>query len=140
MIFLHFLSLIKITPNMNFGGNLAFAHICHNTFFSFSLSKRMKKGSQAKIKLRNKRHTMAFIHLFASFSFFKLRFNEVSFNLDSIVTMYILLFRVMCNCLFRIIIVHGVNVYFFNDIDVDLSIDVFSYRAKNLTEHQCHHL
>jgi len=44
----------------------------------------------------------------------------------------------MCNCLFRIIIVHGIHhwnylgfsVYFFNDIHVDLSMDVFSYRAK----------
>jgi hypothetical protein len=44
----------------------------------------------------------------------------------------------MCSCLLRIIIVHGIhhwnylgfNVYFFNDIHVDLSMDVFSYRAK----------
>jgi hypothetical protein len=136
--FLHFLSLIKIRPNMDFGGNLAFAHICHNTFFSFFLSKRMEKGSQTKIKLQNKRHTMAFIHLFVSFSFFKLRFNEVSFNLASIMILCILFFRVMCSYLFRIIIVHGVhhwnylgfNVYFFNDIHVDLSMDVFSYEAK----------
>jgi hypothetical protein len=28
--FLHLLSLIKIRPNIIFGGNLAFAHICHN--------------------------------------------------------------------------------------------------------------
>jgi hypothetical protein len=43
--FLHLLSLIKIEPNMNFGRDLAFAHICHNTYFvsSFSL-KRMEKG------------------------------------------------------------------------------------------------
>jgi len=34
--FLHFLNLTKIKPNMDFGGNLAFAHTCHNTFFSFS--------------------------------------------------------------------------------------------------------
>jgi len=35
--FLHLLSLIKIKPNMDFGGNLAFTHIFHNTnsFFSF---------------------------------------------------------------------------------------------------------
>jgi hypothetical protein len=35
--FLHLLSLIKIKPNMDFGGNLAFTHICHNTnsFSSF---------------------------------------------------------------------------------------------------------
>jgi hypothetical protein len=44
--FLHLLNLIKIKPNMDFGGNLAFAHICHNTFlFYFFLSKRMEKGS-----------------------------------------------------------------------------------------------
>jgi hypothetical protein len=30
--FLHLLSQIKIRPNTNFGGDLAFAHICHNTF------------------------------------------------------------------------------------------------------------
>jgi hypothetical protein len=44
----------------------------------------------------------------------------------------------MCNCLFKIIIVHGIhhsnylglNVYFFNDIHVDLSMDVFSYKAE----------
>jgi hypothetical protein len=35
--FLRLLGLIKIRPNMDFGGDLAFAHICHNTFsFSFS--------------------------------------------------------------------------------------------------------
>jgi hypothetical protein len=34
--FLHLLNLTKIRPNMDFGGNLAFAHICHDTFFSFS--------------------------------------------------------------------------------------------------------
>jgi hypothetical protein len=31
--FLHLLSLIKIIPNMDCGGDLAFAHICHNTLF-----------------------------------------------------------------------------------------------------------
>jgi hypothetical protein len=31
--FFHLLGLSKIRPNMNFGGDLAFAHICHNTFF-----------------------------------------------------------------------------------------------------------
>jgi hypothetical protein len=46
--FLHFLSLIKI--NMDFGGDLAFAHICHNTFFFFFFSKENGKDSQAKIK------------------------------------------------------------------------------------------
>jgi hypothetical protein len=34
--FLHLSNLTKIRPNMDFGGNLAFAHIWHNTFFSFS--------------------------------------------------------------------------------------------------------
>jgi hypothetical protein len=29
--FLHLLSLIKIRPNMDLRGKLAFAHICHNT-------------------------------------------------------------------------------------------------------------
>jgi hypothetical protein len=44
----------------------------------------------------------------------------------------------MCNCLFKIIIVHnihhwnylGFSVYFFNDIHVYLSMDEFSYKAK----------
>jgi hypothetical protein len=29
---LHLLSLIKIRPNMNFGEDLVFAHICHNLY------------------------------------------------------------------------------------------------------------
>jgi hypothetical protein len=33
--FLHLLSLIKIKLNMDFKGDLAFAHICHNTFLIF---------------------------------------------------------------------------------------------------------
>jgi hypothetical protein len=33
--FLHLLSLIKIRPNMDFGGNLAFAHRCHKTHSIF---------------------------------------------------------------------------------------------------------
>jgi hypothetical protein len=33
--FLHLLNLIKINPNVNFGGKLRFAHICHKAFFSF---------------------------------------------------------------------------------------------------------
>jgi hypothetical protein len=61
--FFHLLGLSKIRPNMNFGGDLAFAHICHNTFF-LALSKRMEKCSQAKIKVRGKKHTMPSIHLF----------------------------------------------------------------------------
>jgi hypothetical protein len=44
----------------------------------------------------------------------------------------------MCSCLFRIITVHGIHhwnyldfsVYFFNNIHVDLFMDVFSYKAK----------
>jgi hypothetical protein len=35
--FLHLFNLIKIKSNMDLGGDLAFAHICHNTFFSFFL-------------------------------------------------------------------------------------------------------
>ncbi len=31
--FFHFKNLTKINPNMDFGKNLAFANICHNTFF-----------------------------------------------------------------------------------------------------------
>jgi hypothetical protein len=31
--FLHFLSLIKIKPNMDFGGKLAFVDIWHKTHF-----------------------------------------------------------------------------------------------------------
>jgi len=73
--FLNFVSLIKNRPNVDFGGNLTFAHICHNIFFSFFFSKKMEKGPQTNIKLRSQRHTMAFIHLFISFSFFKLKFN-----------------------------------------------------------------
>jgi hypothetical protein len=51
--FLHLLSLIKIRPNMDFGGNLAFAHICHNTFsfFFFSLKEsgeRLTSKDQSK--------------------------------------------------------------------------------------------
>jgi hypothetical protein len=33
--FLHLLSIIKIKPNMDFGGDLAFAYICDNTLFFF---------------------------------------------------------------------------------------------------------
>jgi hypothetical protein len=43
--FLHLLSVIKIKPNMNFGGDLAFANICHNTFFfSLFLSREWRKA------------------------------------------------------------------------------------------------
>jgi hypothetical protein len=41
--FLHHLSLIKIKPNMDFWGDLAFAHICHNLFFYFSLKESGEK-------------------------------------------------------------------------------------------------
>jgi len=49
-----------------------------------------------------------------------------------------LLFKVMCSYLFRIIIVHGIhhwnylgfNVFLKNGIHVDLSMEVFSYKAK----------
>jgi hypothetical protein len=30
------LGQVRVATNMDFGGNLAFAHTCHNTFFSFS--------------------------------------------------------------------------------------------------------
>jgi hypothetical protein len=74
--FLHLLSLIKIRPNIDFGGDLAFAHICHNKFFfSLFLSKKVEKGSQAKTKLKGKKHIVVSIHLSISFSFFKLGFN-----------------------------------------------------------------
>jgi hypothetical protein len=74
--FLHLLSLIKIRPNMDLGGEggLAFSHICHNTlsFFLFFL------------KENGERLIVATIHLFISI-FFELRFigdfNEVSFDL-----------------------------------------------------------
>jgi hypothetical protein len=71
------LSLIKITPNMEYwgGGDLAFAHICHNIYIYIYISKRVKKGSKTKTKVKGKRHTMASIHLFVSISFFKLRFD-----------------------------------------------------------------
>ncbi len=36
--FLHLLSLITIKPNMDFWGDFAFAHTCHNTFFIFYFS------------------------------------------------------------------------------------------------------
>jgi len=36
--FLHLLVLIKIKPNMDFEGNLAFAHLCHETHSYFSIS------------------------------------------------------------------------------------------------------
>jgi hypothetical protein len=47
--FLNLLSLIKIKPNMNFGGNLAFAHLCHNTSFFLFFLKRLEKGSVDKL-------------------------------------------------------------------------------------------
>jgi hypothetical protein len=48
--FLHLLSLIKIKPNMEFEGNLTFAHTCHNTIFYFFFS-------QSGEKLINKNQT-----------------------------------------------------------------------------------
>jgi hypothetical protein len=51
--FLHLLSLVKIKPNMDFGGDLAFAHVCHNTFFfSFSLK---NSGERLISKYQSKR-------------------------------------------------------------------------------------
>jgi len=68
--FLHFLSLIKIRPNMDFGGDLAFAHIYHNTFLFSFYFKENGEDSQTKTKLRVKRHIIVFIHLFVLFLFF----------------------------------------------------------------------
>jgi hypothetical protein len=63
--FLHLLSQIKIRPNTNFGGDLVFAHICHNTFlFILFFFQRVEKGSQAKTNVKGKKHTMVFIHFF----------------------------------------------------------------------------
>jgi hypothetical protein len=46
--FLHLLSLIKIRPNMDFGGDLAFAHICHNTFFFLFFFKESREKFTSK--------------------------------------------------------------------------------------------
>jgi hypothetical protein len=47
--FLHLLSLIKIISNMDFGGDLAFAHICHNLFLFFKeCGKRLTSKYQSK--------------------------------------------------------------------------------------------
>jgi hypothetical protein len=76
--FLHLLSLIKIRPNMDFlGGFDIFTYMPQYPFFFFffSFSKKVEKGSQAKTKVRGKKHTLASIHLFFSFSFLKLGFN-----------------------------------------------------------------
>jgi hypothetical protein len=45
-------SLIKIRPNMDFGGNLSFAHICHNTFsfFLFFSQREWRKAHQQRPK------------------------------------------------------------------------------------------
>jgi hypothetical protein len=51
-------------------------------------------------------------------------------------TTCIFFIMIMCSCLFIIIIIHGIHhwnyfgVYFFNDIHVDLSLDMFLYRVK----------
>jgi hypothetical protein len=67
--FLHLLSLIKIIYNVNFGGNLAFAHPCHKTHSFF---KELFQGEWRKPHLdrlnRGKIHTIASIHLFVSFN------------------------------------------------------------------------
>jgi len=73
--FLHHLNIIKIRPYMNFGGDLALAHICHNTFFFIFFSKKVETCSQAKTKIKSKKHIVVFIPLFFSFSIFKLGFN-----------------------------------------------------------------
>jgi hypothetical protein len=75
--YLHLLNLIKIRPNMDWGGG-GFGictYMSEYFFFPPFLLKKVEKGLQANTKLRGKKHTMAFIHLFVSFSFFKLGFN-----------------------------------------------------------------
>jgi len=72
--FLHLLNLIKIGLDMDFGGGIWPLHI-YATIHCFFLSKMVEKGSQAKTKVRGKKHTIASIHLFFSFSFFKLGLN-----------------------------------------------------------------
>jgi hypothetical protein len=72
--FLHLLSLIKINPNMDFGGGFGISTYMSQYFFFFP-PQRQWEGSQANIELRGKKHIMASIHLFVSFSFFKLGFN-----------------------------------------------------------------
>jgi hypothetical protein len=49
--FLHL--LIKSRPSMDFGGDLALAHICHNTFFLFLFLS--KNGERLISKDQNKR-------------------------------------------------------------------------------------
>jgi hypothetical protein len=46
--FLHLLSLITMKPNMDFGGDLAFAHICHNIFSFFKNSQRKWKAHKQR--------------------------------------------------------------------------------------------
>jgi len=69
--FLHFLSLIKIRPNMDFGGGFGICtYMPQYFFFSLFYSKReWSFGSQAKTKLKGKRYIMASIHLFVHLGF-----------------------------------------------------------------------
>ncbi len=62
--FLHLLSLIKIRPNMDFGGKLTFVHIWHKTysFFSFHV-----KESGEKFILINQTNKLKTHHGFHSF-------------------------------------------------------------------------
>jgi hypothetical protein len=49
--FLRLLSLIKMRPNMNFEGDLAFAHICHDTnFFPFFSQRKWRKAHKQRSK------------------------------------------------------------------------------------------
>ncbi len=48
--FLHLLNLIKIRPNMDFGGNLAFAHMYVTIHFSISFS---LKESEQRLTSKN---------------------------------------------------------------------------------------
>jgi hypothetical protein len=86
--FLHLLSLSKTKPNMDFGGDLAFAHICHNIKKKI-LSKRMEKGSQAKTKVSGKKHSMASSS--SSFNFFS------NYGLINDFLIFFLLLGVFCS-------------------------------------------
>ncbi len=66
--FLHFLSLIKIISNMDFGGKLTFEHIWQKTLF-FSFSCFVKESGKRFILINQKNrlkthHGFAFICLF----------------------------------------------------------------------------
>jgi hypothetical protein len=72
--FLHFFNLIRIKPNMDFGGGWGGGRFCTIHFVPFVLSLRVEKGSQANTKVKCKKGVVACI-LFFSFNVFKLGFN-----------------------------------------------------------------